>query len=185
MASFCGNVSFADGTPFSMRLSGFQPDPSGIGGSVTIQLNGQVIAIWDCRDLSGALVPNSIYHVVLFETTSDGRSVRLERDVFITNNHGQGADLAARPNQGKPGDILQFLASFAGMPADDTSKIKIFTTSGELVRNLTVSGGTSSWDLRNEQGVFVASGIYFAALDGKDPASGLRSFKVIKLLVTH
>jgi hypothetical protein len=168
-----------------MKLSNYQPAPNGAGGSVTIELNGQVVTVWDGKDSSGALVPNSFYHVVMLETTPDGKVVRLERDVLVLNDHASPISLVAQPNVAHPGDLVQIIASFAGVPADPASTIKIYAISGELVRPLAVSGGSATWDLRNSDGQFVVSGIYFVVLDGRDPNSGRKDVKVIKLLVTH
>ena len=47
-----------------------------------------------------------------------------------------------------------------GLPASVTTTVRIFTLTGELVRTL---GGVQSvqWDLRNNAGSRVASGVYF------------------------
>jgi hypothetical protein len=100
-----------------MKLSNYQPAPNGAGGSVTIELNGQVVTVWDGKDSSGALVPNSFYHVVMLETTPDGKVVRLERDVLVLNDHASPISLVAQPNVAHPGDLVQIIASFAGVPA--------------------------------------------------------------------
>ena len=185
VASICGNAVFANGTAFSMVLTSFIPNPNGPGGTISVELNGQVIATWDVTDMNGQLVPNSYYHFVLLETTPDGNTVQLERDAFIATYHGEAVSLLAWPNTGKPGDTIKFTATFAGIAADNQSTIKVYTTSGELVRIAPLSGGTATWDLTNLNGRQVSSGIYIAVLDGKDPASGQKLMKTVKILVTH
>ena len=81
--------------------------------------------------------------------------------------------------------MVQIIASFAGVPADPASTMKIYAISGELVRTLAVSGGSATWDLQNTDGQSVVSGIYFVVLDGRDPNLGRKDTKVIKVLVTH
>jgi len=47
---------------------------------------------------------------------------------------------------------------FSSLTADST--VKIFTMSGYLVRSLSPTSGKASWDLKNDSGEMVASGIY-------------------------
>jgi hypothetical protein len=55
------------------------------------------------------------------------------------------------------------IIKFIHLPAG--SKISIYTARGNLVRTLThespISDGTVSWNLRNEEGLDVAYGVYF------------------------
>jgi flagellar hook assembly protein FlgD len=48
----------------------------------------------------------------------------------------------------------------------DDVKIRIYSASGALVRDMHVeaSGGTAAWDLKNENGEAVASGVYVCLL---------------------
>lgn len=185
MASVCGSAVFPNGTNFSMALSTFVPNPNGPGGTISIYLNGQLIATWNVTNTAGNLVPNGFYQFLLLETTSDGNTIQLERDAFISTYHGEQVSLLVLPNVAHPGDILKFIASFAGIPADNQSKIKIYTTAGELVQTLGISAGTASWDLRNINNFTVVSGVYIAVLDGIDPAGGQKLSQVKKILVTH
>lgn len=168
-----------------MTLSNFVPNPNGPGGTITVFLNGQTVGTWNATTDSGEWVPNGFYHFVLVEHASDGSTVQMERDAFISTFHGESMALVAAPNMVHSGDSVNFNASFAGTPADSQSKIKIYATNGELVRTLILSFGTASWDLRNNHGQAVGSGIYIAVLDGIDPASGQSLNKIIKVLVTH
>jgi hypothetical protein len=185
VASVCGSAVFPNGTNFSLALSAFVPNPNGPGGTISIYLNGQLIATWNVTDTAGNLVPNGFYQFLLMETTGDGNTVQLERDAFISTYHGEQVSLLILPNVAHPGDILKFIASFAGIPADNQSKIKIYTTAGELVQTLGISAGTASWDLKNINSFTVVSGIYIAVLDGIDPAGGQKLSQVKKILVTH
>jgi hypothetical protein len=168
-----------------MSLSTFTPNPTGPGGTISILLNGKVVAVWTAVDSAGNFVPNSYYHFVILETTADGNTVQLERDAFISTFHGESVTLVVMPNLVHPGDFVKFNASFAGVPADSQSKIKIYTIGGELVQTLGLPAGTASWDLKNLGGQMVSTGIYIAVLDGRDPASGIKLRKVAKILVTH
>lgn len=53
---------------------------------------------------------------------------------------------------------------FNGLPSNST--LKIFTISGQWVRTLSVTAGSASWDLKNDRGDMVASGLYiYVAMD--------------------
>jgi hypothetical protein len=55
---------------------------------------------------------------------------------------------------------------FDQMPANST--VKIFTVSGRWVKTLSAPGGYVSWDLTNDSGEKVASGIYlYLITDGQ------------------
>jgi hypothetical protein len=185
VATLCAAINFPAGTAFSMSLSSFTPNPNAPGGTILVYLNNQLVGSWNATESNGSFVPNGFYHFVLQEHTSDGNTVQMERDAFIATYHGETVSLTAWPNRARPGDTIQFTASFAGNPADSQSKIKVYTVSGELVQTLPISGGTASWDLKNSSGTTVASGLYLAALDGVDPLSGQGLTKIVKLLVTH
>jgi hypothetical protein len=185
VATICGSASLSNAATFSMNLSNFVPNPNGPGGTISVYLDGQLVGVWNATDDAGNLVPNGYYHFVLQEHTNNGGVVQLERDAFIPTYHGESVSLLALPNVGHPGDILKLTASFAGIPADSQSKIKIYATSGELVQNLPISGGVASWDLKNANGQIVASGVYVVVLDRIDPSSGQKLSKITKILVTH
>lgn len=69
------------------------------------------------------------------------------------------ADFYPYPN---PWDVRRHQGlsiKFVNLP--DGGSVKIFTLSGYLVRTLSPTGGTADWDLTNDKGQAVASGIYF------------------------
>lgn len=59
-------------------------------------------------------------------------------------------------------------------------EIKIFTVSGRLVKKIPVSGASVSWDLRNDSGDKVASGIYLILSSGSNGQSTRGKFAIIK-----
>ena len=181
----CGSGIFPEGVSFSMSLSAFVPNASGTGGEITIYLNGRVIATWNGVSTGGTLVPNGFYHFAVTETLPDGEVVRMIHDAYIETAPGGTVDLVVWPNIARPGDTIQMFASFAGVPADSQSRIKLYAISGELLRTLWVSAGTSSWDLKNNNGQIVVSGLYFAVLDGVDPVSRQKLSKIKKILVLY
>jgi hypothetical protein len=86
-------------------------------------------------------------------------------------------------NIGRAGDTILFSASFAGVPADERSKIRIYTVAGELVRTAQITNGSVSWRLDTDDGKPAASGYYLAVLDGINPTNGQNLVKISKVLV--
>jgi hypothetical protein len=185
VSTVCGALSFSNGATFSMTVSNFVPNPNGPGGTISIYLNGQMVGTWNATNSNGNWVPNGFYHFVLLEHASGGSIVQMERDAFISTYHGELVTLIAWPNVVHPGDAVNFTASFAGIPADNQSKIKIYATDGELVQTVTLNAGSATWDLRNSSGQMVASGVYLAVLDSVDPSTGQGLNKIVKVLLTH
>ena len=70
----------------------------------------------------------------------------------------------AYPNPWKADQNGNAFVTIDGLPASAVTRARIFTISGELVRTLS---GTQKvqWDLRNNSGENVASGIYIYLLD--------------------
>jgi hypothetical protein len=185
IGTICGLTGMPSEENLTMTISGFIRNSGGSGGNIVIYLNGQVIATWDCLDRNGNLVPNSFYHFVLMGNLADGTEVLLETDAFVAPHQEQAVSLSARPNTANAGDTIQFSASYAGVPADGQSKIRIYTVAGELVRTITLSNGTVSWQLDTADGSPVASGVYLAVLDGINPTNGQKLVKITKVMVRH
>lgn len=170
--------------PLTFTLSNFQANANGSGGTLTLLLNGHTVAVWDGKDQNGNPVPSSFYHLILYQKFTDGSSAQMEKDVFIpTDTKTTGLQLSAAPNLARPGDTVQVTAVFGIAPADKRSSLKVYTVSGELVRNLPVSNGQAAWDLTNNQGSTVGSGVYLVVLDGVDVTNGAPAKKVIKVVV--
>lgn len=69
----------------------------------------------------------------------------------------------AYPNPWKISEHATIPIIFDQIPTNGATTLRIFTISGELVR--TLSGSQSvQWDIRNQRGQFVASGVYLYLL---------------------
>lgn len=68
------------------------------------------------------------------------------------------ADPRVYPNPWRADRNSGASVTFDRLPAD--SSIRIFTISGQEVKNLDATNGTASWDRTNESGERVASGVY-------------------------
>jgi hypothetical protein len=186
VATLCGNVFFTMGSTYSASLSSFVPSVSGLGGSITIYLNNQPIAVWNAVESNGQLVPNGFYHFKITENAPEGITLILERDAFIESVTGAGElQMSARPNIVHPGETVTILASYSGNPPDGKSKIRIYDMAGELLETLSLLDGIATWDLKNPSGREVGTGLYLAAFDGNDPVTGSPEHKVIKILYIH
>ncbi len=182
--SLCGNIPVMAPQGLVLTLGTFEPDPSGVGGTLVLYLNGQAFAVWDAKDKNGKFVPSSFYHLIVEQTFTDGSKALREKSVFINcHNPVPGVLLSALPNFAQPGDTILITVMFNGTPGDDRSKVKIYNTGGELVRKLTLSNGTAAWNLTNEQGQAAASGVYLLVLDGVEVNTGNPARKIIKVMI--
>jgi hypothetical protein len=186
VATLCGNATFPKGSSYSSALSSFVPNPSGLGGAITIYLNNQAIAVWNALNSKGQVVPNGFYHFTIIETTLDGNTVVMAHDAYIATETGAaGLQLTARPNLAHPGDLVLILVSLSGNTPDSLSKIKIYDVAGELLKTLSLVNGATSWNLRNQTGDEVGAGVYLAVFEGTDPASGNPVRKAVKIMYIH
>jgi hypothetical protein len=181
--TLCGELPNPAANPV-LGAATFHPNPSGEGGSLTILLNGQSLAVWDVTDQKGNLVPNGYYFLTLTQPLQDGSTVDLKWTVYIgASSSVPGVEFSARPNLIQGGGPARFSVVFPGGPADSRSVIRIYTVGGERVRLLDLSAGTVSWDLRNENQEMVSSGLYLAVLDGVEVGTGVRVKKTIRLVI--
>ena len=67
---------------------------------------------------------------------------------------------------------------FDNLTADST--VKIFTLSGYLTRTLTPLSGKASWDLKNDSGSLVASGVYFYSITDREGEKSQGKLAVIR-----
>ena len=68
--------------------------------------------------------------------------------------------------------------TFDGLTANTT--VKIFTVSGHWVRTLGPGNGVLAWDLKNDSGDLVASGLYFYLLSNDQGQKGRGKFAIIR-----
>jgi hypothetical protein len=66
--------------------------------------------------------------------------------------------------------------TFANLPLNST--VKIFTISGHLIKTITPTIATATWDLTNDSGDKVASGIYIYLITTGDTGYGVNGQKV-------
>ena len=165
-------------------ISPFAPDPSAPGGTLTLTLNGKVMAAWNAEDHSGKVVPNGFYHLIITQELTDGTQMALNRSIYV-NPYAKTAQiqLSAYPNLVSSGGPVNISASLEGSPAEGADLIKVFAMNGELLKTLDLTNGQAVWDLTNREGKTVASGLYFIGFDILDPATGTDAHKIVKVVV--
>lgn len=99
-------------------------------------------------------------HFTLFQVMSAGPSQTVSTTKMFPNPF--------RPSQGHT------LVTFTSVPAN--ARIRIYTMTGGLIKDIAATpAGVASWDATNQSGEKVASGVYFAFVQG---AGESRTFKV-------
>ncbi len=74
----------------------------------------------------------------------------------------------------------QFPAQITFSPLASNSTVKIFTLSGHLVRSVQTSSGTFGWDMTNDSGDKVASGVYVYRIATPDGQSTRGKLSIIR-----
>lgn len=168
----------------NLTVSSFAPNPSGLGGSVALFLNGKTLTTWNATNNNGTVVPNGFYHIVVIQVFSDGTNAQYQTTVYVgTLSRTAPVQLSAQPNIITSGGTIRLLAMVEGNPVTGPGVLKLYDTSGELMKTLDMSGGQAVWDLTNAAGQGVASGLYLIVLDTVDPQTGQPAQKVIKVVV--
>jgi hypothetical protein len=105
-------------------------------------------------------------------TNADGQSGILSDGFKIGSTQNDLSNAKAYPNPFDPDRCLSM--TFSDLTAQ--AQIKIYTISGELVRELDDTNGTGlvCWDGKNTNGSDVASGIYIASING----NGTKKLKI-------
>jgi uncharacterized repeat protein (TIGR01451 family) len=152
------------------------------GDSITIKLSDGTVLGWDARNSGGVAVPNGFYTVTVTSVLANGQ-VRKATDTFALVREYEELIISASfvPNPAREGVWLSF--ALASPLAEMT--VRIYNIAGELVWKTEVTGASASfkWDLRNRQGTRVSPGLYVAALEARDPATGVKSRKLLRLAV--
>ncbi len=150
---------------------------------MTISLDQQVVTVWDARDAQGHWVANGVYQILVEEKSGSNSYFYSQNISIMAQSQVSQSGLKAAPNLAYSGDQVHLTATIEGQPANAPAVIKIYTLFGELVRTLPLSGGQAVWDLQTRANASVASGLYFAVLDGVDSLTGRPIEKSVKIIV--
>ena len=160
-----------------------KPSNTTVGGTpsqLAVILSSGTTIIWDGRSDSGTFVQTGQYYVEVHSVDGNGGTTTITEQVSV-----QAADspnlILARPNildatKGITGTI------FTAATTNLTLRAYIYTVAGERVATLDGLAGQSNviW---NASGL--ASGIYIAVVDAKDPVGNLVDHQLLKLLILH
>jgi flagellar hook assembly protein FlgD len=184
ITTLCGNLPPQSPLNLDLTVSNFTATASAPGGSLTLTLNGKVMVVWNATDSKGKVVPNGFYHLVITQALTDGTQIALNRGVYV-NPYSQKAQiqLVAYPNLVTSNATVQITAMLEGSPADGTGLVRVYALNGERVKTLDVVNGQAAWDLTNEEGQQVGSGLYFIGFDVMDPKTGADAHKIVKVVV--
>jgi hypothetical protein len=162
-----GIVFYIKGYPFLMELAGGQVPAAGTEWTLRTYVGG----------IAGGNGPAGSWGDYVFTPVSPrpfqaiGTELVMSYDVTNTNIATTSETLAEVHTVPDPYYVTSALEAtttskkinFVNLPANAT--IRIYTTSGVLVRALvhatTTNGGETTWDVRNRNNQFVASGVYF------------------------
>jgi ligand-binding sensor domain-containing protein len=86
------------------------------------------------------------------------------------------ATIEAYPNPWRPGQGT--FVTFAGIPPDETTTLRIFNAAGELVLEMPEVRGEKTWDGRNLRNAPVESGVYLVTAKSTDGTRGTYEGKV-------
>ena len=104
-----------------------------------------------------AQLTEGIWHVSVTATNSSGTSGPAEADFALVSDALSGVRVYPNPWR-RSRDLGNTTVHFDPLPAD--AHVKIFSISAHLVRDLGISNGRASWDVKNDDGDNAASGIY-------------------------
>jgi hypothetical protein len=167
-----------------VTVSKFTPLTSSPGGTLTIYLNGQVVAVWDAKDMDGRVVPNGFYHMTLTQAFTDRSQEVLNFAVYVDpRSQVSSVNLVAQPNITHTDGNILFSGMVGGKPVSGANVFKVFTLNGELVKTLDAVNGQAVWNLTNLKGEKVASGLYLISLNVMDPLTWTPAHKTVKVVV--
>ena len=176
---------------FRPTLSALSPSEGVLNGGTSVVLtgtnfeSGETVLIGGVPAVQVEVVSSSL---IRFQTPAGSVGAK---DVTVSNPGGQSATLSggftyrvgsgqtvsegkAYPNPYRP-DRTSGAMTIGPIPAD--SEVKIYSLSGELVREIRASSiGAAEWDARNQSGESVSSGVYLAHIRG---GGGSKTVKLV------
>lgn len=178
----------APNAQLQLSTSSFEPTsgpPKGnLPTQVTLTIGGGTTVVWDGTADNGVIVPSGQYFIQVSSKDGEGGETVLSAHVMVLSdnpNAGLG-NLTARPNLANPksGYRIQFVSDSA---LSLTLEGRVYDAAGELVvGNLSGPAGSNLafWDASG-----VASGLYFALLEARDPQGVLAGRKSLKIVVVR
>jgi flagellar hook assembly protein FlgD len=142
--------------------------------------------VWDGKNQEGEIVSNGVYEVQVIIKTQEGTVLEASKKVVVLREDKIYFDtVKAYPNPATTNlenfPYMTFEWTLAGAETGEIS-IKIYNIAGELVRHITgdLSAGSLQWDMKTDNGKFVARGIYICIIEGRN-SEGYRDMKILKV----
>jgi tripartite motif-containing protein 71 len=123
-------------------------------------------------DLSD-LPAGKIFHFRVTAGNLDGLFTSTSEVIPYESSHHSIEQTRAYPVPFRSGPGTKFL-TFDSFPPDST--IDIYNLNGEKVKTITPSENSCQWDVRNQEGEEVASGVYYVRVSG---SGGDKTFKIV------
>jgi len=110
-------------------------------------------------DLTSLRLAPGIYDIEVRAMDASGNLSPPAAAVVTLTGSPSMVSIRVRPNPWRSDRETQTQVTFDQLPSGST--VKLFTLSGRWIRTLDGSSGQASWDLKNDSGERVASGMYF------------------------
>jgi hypothetical protein len=141
-------------------------------------LNRWVLVPNATLDAAKNVMSAQVNHLTIFTLIGAGGATDAARVAVYPNPY--------RPNDGNRNTGIEYSSGdgqsgilMDGIPAG--ARIRVFTTLGERVMQTTVStGGTYQWDVRNERGVVVSSGVYIVVIEAPNGSRLVEKVAIIR-----
>jgi uncharacterized repeat protein (TIGR01451 family) len=151
---------------------------------VYIETSGDPVTLsWDGTNNGGTIVTPGVYTISVHWNDGSGNTADISRNIIVIGSYGVSGTVIAKPN------VLNqsngFITTFdAGTVQNAYSmKVRIYATSGQLVKALQSSPGQLQVQWDTSAGV--ASGIYIASVEVDGASGGMISRQKLKVLMIH
>jgi len=142
--------------------------------------------IWDGMNQGGELVTNGIYEIQVVLKTKEGTMLEASKTVVILREDKLYFDtVKAFPNPATTAlDKFPYITFGWTLQGAETGiiTIKIYNIAGEIVKHMTgdLAAGSLQWDMKTDNGKYVARGIYICVIEGKN-TEGYRDMRILKV----
>jgi len=144
--------------------------------------------IWDGMNQDGVLVTNGIYEIQVVIKTQQGTISEASKTVVILREDKLYFDkVTAAPNPATAGiDLIPYITFTWTLKGLETGiiSVKIYNIAGEIVRHIKgdLGAGSLQWDMKTDNGKYVARGIYVCVIEGKNK-QGYKDMRVLKVAI--
>jgi flagellar hook assembly protein FlgD len=139
-----------------------------------------VTLTWDGTNNSSTVVTPGIYNIEVHWNNGSGQTTDVSRQIMVIENTNISGIAVAKPNVLGTNSTMTTTFDVSGVLNASSFKVRIYTTTGELVQTLYSSATTTTWNVTG-----LASGIYIANVEMYNANSGVIGRQFLKVLVIH